>query len=824
MRNLTQQEFDAYIASLPYSPNRFQLKVLQSIAFGSGNIMVSALAGSGKTTLLMQIAGLLLKMGVSPEAVLFIAFNTSIRDEMTERLPGRMSAINSHSLGNRALRKAIGKRTRPNGQKYRWIFQDTLGELSQHPQVLAALGGYTDEVRTLGKGVMYHTARRFASIVGKCQLAMIDLTDIEAIRGLAVHYGLDDTEGSMTDSRLEALYRLVAPLVEIGEEDARNTGRITFDEMLYLPLAWDLPLQKFPWVLGDECQDFNKTQQEILFRSLAPGGRMVLVGDIFQAIYGFTGADAHSFETLRERSGADVLPLNICYRCPAPVLDRARAIVPEIEVWDGHPGPDGPGVVEDIDVEQLYKHVQTGDMVLCRLNAPLISAYFDLIGNRVPARILGRDIAATLTKTLDKVARSPGFRYAEVVPKLREYERMMAAKYAKDDKYETQAQLLEDTVECLVVCATNFDNCTSVDCLKDELDKLFADDDDASRATSVTLCSVHKAKGLEADHVVIIAPDKMPMNHPKQKSWELQQEWNILYVAITRAKRKLTVCGRLSVGPVKFGDTPPPLDTDATETNDAPVVTISDKQALLADLDATADDHASDQSLSSLAHAYLEDEPSTASIEDSQEAQIVPEDVPAACPFCDGEGEVTHDGTLWVCEECDGTGNCPPEIDTPDDEPVRTLEPHEVQHHLRTLPDGKQPTAEAFDKARAFGIDLNDHPGKTFVLPHERTAGEHEAQPSLPGIRDFDEQLFSEPAPGNRPKQVELGIVDGKPNSEALARVAVDTALGTLDESRPGATLAAELEAFDEEVIDAMIRTLTHIKVLKAAKRQEQSA
>ena len=51
------------------------------------------------------------------------------------------------------------------------------------------------------------------------------------------------------------------------------------------------------------------------------------------------------------------------------------------------------------------------------------------------------------------------------------------------------------------------------------------------------LSTVHKAKGLEADNVYILATDRMP--HPKGGS----EENNICYVAITRAKKTLLYVG-----------------------------------------------------------------------------------------------------------------------------------------------------------------------------------------------------------------------------------------------------------------------------------------
>jgi superfamily I DNA/RNA helicase len=68
--------------------------------------------------------------------------------------------------------------------------------------------------------------------------------------------------------------------------------------------------------------------------------------------------------------------------------------------------------------------------------------------------------------------------------------------------------------------------------LKRKISEIFTD-----KIEGIVLSTVHKIKGLEADRVFIIRPDILPMQ--AIKSWERQQEKNLEYVAITRAKNIL---------------------------------------------------------------------------------------------------------------------------------------------------------------------------------------------------------------------------------------------------------------------------------------------
>ena len=61
------------------------------------------------------------------------------------------------------------------------------------------------------------------------------------------------------------------------------------------------------------------------------------------------------------------------------------------------------------------------------------------------------------------------------------------------------------------------------------------------RAARVTLSTVHRAKGLEAERVIILRPDQLPL--AVTRDWEKRQELNLEYVALTRSRRELVFAG-----------------------------------------------------------------------------------------------------------------------------------------------------------------------------------------------------------------------------------------------------------------------------------------
>jgi superfamily I DNA/RNA helicase len=72
--------------------------------------------------------------------------------------------------------------------------------------------------------------------------------------------------------------------------------------------------------------------------------------------------------------------------------------------------------------------------------------------------------------------------------------------------------------------------------LKSYINKMFTDE---KIENAVMLSTAHKSKGLEANRVMILLPDKLPLKYPHQQKWQEKQELNLKYVALTRARKEL---------------------------------------------------------------------------------------------------------------------------------------------------------------------------------------------------------------------------------------------------------------------------------------------
>ena len=465
-----------------------QEKIWNEIVNTDNDVIVNAGAGTGKTFTIVEGAN-----RVNAPRMGFLAFNKSIATELAERLPEHVEAKTFHALGMKAVRDAVGK-TRVNNWKVKNIIDGIFGRDYQ--------------------------AQPLVKLISLVKGSMIDCTDEKEIYKLIDEYNIQ-----FANDREEVMG--VGAVCQILDECKIITSEIDFDDMIWLPLVMDMPLPQFDILFVDEAQDFNEMQRQLVL-ACTKNGRCIIVGDKNQAIYGFRGADSGSiaiFKNQLEAKGKTVVEfgLTLTWRCPKLVVAEANRYVKDFNCLE---------TAETGNVHvNAYLNPQKGDMVLCRYNAPLVSAFYDLITQGKSAYILGRDMHKGLVNYVNRITKNKGMTSSDFLELLNTNYNAEYNKLVKAEK-QNQANTLTDKYECVKIFASKAE---FVGGIITEIERLF----NSKSKGDIQLSTVHKAKGLEADNVFILATERMP--HPKASN--MQEERNICYVAITRAKKNLYYCG-----------------------------------------------------------------------------------------------------------------------------------------------------------------------------------------------------------------------------------------------------------------------------------------
>jgi superfamily I DNA/RNA helicase len=197
--------------------------------------------------------------------------------------------------------------------------------------------------------------------------------------------------------------------------------------------------------------------------------------------------------------------------------------------------------------------MKEGDMGLSRVNRVLIPVAYRLIKMKKKVMIRGKDIGAGLIALIKKLA---PVSIEDLLFKVEKYEAtefkklLVAEKLAHEDdgidhaihsdtiarlskKNQQKLENILDKTGCITALADGVD---SIAVLVKNITDIFADfDDDGKPKDAIVLGTVHRTKGLEAHNVYMIDPENFP-HSMATKTWEMQQERNLAYVGVTRAK------------------------------------------------------------------------------------------------------------------------------------------------------------------------------------------------------------------------------------------------------------------------------------------------
>lgn len=499
----------------PFVPSPYQQAVFDFVSTGRGSALVTAVAGAGKTTTIVRALELL-----PPGAVTsFLAFNKRIADELKTRVPASVRAQTFHSVGMSAWNFVKRKNVNVNKDKLRDLMQAHFGD---------------DDVRNYSS-----FACKLVSLARQIGMGFLAPDSPDVWAHLIDHYdvSLDSTDAVEADG-IAIARKLLAHSIRTADAREGGPSLIDFDDMLYMPLLRNAKFFQHDWVFVDEAQDTNGVQLAMLRRMLKPTtGRLVAVGDRRQAIYGFRGADASAMDNIKQAFSCVELPLTISYRCAKNVVTKAQSIVPYIEAAETAPEGVVRSLERGIDENTRQPTIEVpvfsaGEAIICRNTAPLISKAYDLIGQGVGCKVLGREIGSGLIKLIEKM-RAKDLLALET--KLEAWAQRESAKFIAKGQ-EQKAEGVFDKVAAIqaVIGHLNEEEQT-VQALKDRLDAMFTDDADARM---VLLMTAHKSKGLEFDRVYVLEPSLMPSKWARQE-WQQEQEQNLLYVTITRARNEL---------------------------------------------------------------------------------------------------------------------------------------------------------------------------------------------------------------------------------------------------------------------------------------------
>ena len=562
-------------------------------------LLIVAGAGTGKTKTLTYRIAQLIQSGVKPERICALTFTNKAAREMAERVRALVTMTHDNDRdGGHGHRDAFGALGVFLGTFHSFgarILRQEAQKVSRTPQFV--IFDDTDSFQTVKKllkerGVDREDAgpAQVAGIFSAIKNGMTTLADIQSERVPAARIAAE----------LFPLYeeRLSAMNAFDFDDLIDKTAALLREH----PAVAEKYQKRFTHVLVDEYQDLNNRQYDLLRLLVGEARQVSVVGDDQQTIYSWRGSNFEIFMNFeRDWPGAQVVVLDQNYRSTGTIIAAASAVVANNkrqkpkQLWTENPPGEPIALVEIADEEEeagwIAEQVKgerlkvKGDResdttaILYRTNAQSRPIEQALIARRIPYRIYGglkfyerrevKDVVAGLryainpadavsrerlekafTKTVFRAlaAGLAGHRTAPPAELIQTF--LSGADYiAYLKKNTTNAAERLDNIAELVRFAGEFGD-TAL--FLERIALVQSTDDRAAGGRSpaagkkiapVTLMTMHMAKGLEFDRVFIAGCVEGVLPHARSlgSAAELEEERRLIYVAMTRAKKRLAV-------------------------------------------------------------------------------------------------------------------------------------------------------------------------------------------------------------------------------------------------------------------------------------------
>ena len=478
-------------------------KEQEDIIFSASNgedLVIKAFAGASKTSSLVMVANALHNKG---KQGMYLAFNKAIADDSKGKFPTSVDCRTIHSLAYSNLSKGMKAKLSLNN-----LFANQYAERYKFKAEFVHEVGNVEEAKFVSISGVWSMVRN--TIENFCKS--------------------DDTNISKHHvAKLEWMYIKkfhTTSLEQTVLEVAKKYWKDITDEFTTIPLTHDAYLKLYglsgecpdvDYILVDECQDINPIMLQIIKRF---NKQKIMVGDSYQAIYQW-----NKTVNILDTPLGEKLYLTKSFRFGNNVEKIANSILSYLgseKTLVGNGSTDGVTYFDEVPKTFIP------DFVLCRTNAGCISAIF---------------------------------KYSEMYPSL-------AIKATVDTKQISlfvnsyialQEGEMKDVKHPLLFAFNSFDELQEYvdgDCDEPEIKsmcKLIDKFGERSLLAAVARCDLktqnpdiiisttHKAKGLESDNVSIFNDFNFEVEDGELDVSD--EELNLIYVAVTRAKKNLDVTG-----------------------------------------------------------------------------------------------------------------------------------------------------------------------------------------------------------------------------------------------------------------------------------------
>ena len=289
-------------------------KQREAVAAPIGNYLVLAGAGSGKTRVLTHRIAWLIGVENVPESnILAVTFTNKAASEMRHRIESTLFQTSNHSM----FGMWVGTFHSIANRLLRSHYLDA--DLPQDFQIMDS----EDQVRLLKRLLKLHNIDE-KHFPPKHVAWYINAQKDKGNRAKDIEHHND-----LNEKKLVEIYQLY-------QEACDRAGLLDFAELLIRtyemlkkkPLILQRYQQRFQHILIDEFQDTNNIQYDLIRLLAGDSGKVMIVGDDDQSIYGWRGAQVENIQKfLKDYPKAETIRLEQNYRSTGHILSAANELI-----------------------------------------------------------------------------------------------------------------------------------------------------------------------------------------------------------------------------------------------------------------------------------------------------------------------------------------------------------------------------------------------------------------------------------------------------------------------------------------------------------------
>lgn len=289
-------------------------KQREAVAAPIGNYLVLAGAGSGKTRVLTHRIAWLIGVENVPESnILAVTFTNKAASEMRHRIESTLFQTSNHSM----FGMWVGTFHSIANRLLRSHYLDA--DLPQDFQIMDS----EDQIRLLKRLLKLHNIDE-KHFPPKHVAWYINAQKDKGKRAKDIEHHNDPNEKKLVE------------IYQIYQEACDRAGLLDFAELLIRtyemlkkkPLILQRYQQRFQHILIDEFQDTNNIQYDLIRLLAGDSGKVMIVGDDDQSIYGWRGAQVENIQKfLNDYPKAETIRLEQNYRSTGHILAAANELI-----------------------------------------------------------------------------------------------------------------------------------------------------------------------------------------------------------------------------------------------------------------------------------------------------------------------------------------------------------------------------------------------------------------------------------------------------------------------------------------------------------------